>query len=199
MGQLLVRAGVESAVQSLAGDTNNWDAATESWGQEIRFQDVPLEGGTYSITHEAVDAQGRRAVRYGLADEERRINLNLADTNLIEAIFRIAGEVDRRTASDTVVAIGRYWTVKNERAAGRDRLLTGRVESGYSERQEGAVIRFESLPELLLVGGQLQFSPVNAKLCAGLAAIAVAWRTRNTLLTLLAGMAVLHLVRTLNS
>ncbi len=55
------------------------------------------------------------------------------------------------------------------------------------------------VPELLLVGGQLQFSPANAKLCAGLAAIAVAWRTRNTLLTLLTGMAVLHLVRTLNS
>lgn len=55
------------------------------------------------------------------------------------------------------------------------------------------------VPELLLEGGHIHLSGANAKLGAGLTAIAVAWRTRNTLLTLLAGMAVLQLVRTLNS
>ena len=54
------------------------------------------------------------------------------------------------------------------------------------------------VPELLLSSGQLHLAPGNAKLCAGLVAIAVAWYTRNTLLTLLAGMAVLHLARLLN-
>jgi branched-subunit amino acid transport protein len=54
------------------------------------------------------------------------------------------------------------------------------------------------VPELLMVSGQLRLSADNARLWAGLAAIAVAWRTRNTLLTLLAGMAVLHLARMLN-
>ena len=55
------------------------------------------------------------------------------------------------------------------------------------------------VPELLLNAGHIQLSLANAKLFAGLAAITVAWHTRNTLLTLLAGMAVLHLVRMLNS
>jgi branched-subunit amino acid transport protein len=55
------------------------------------------------------------------------------------------------------------------------------------------------VPELLVDASHIQFSLGNAKLCAGLAAAAVAWRTRNTLLTLLAGMTVLHLVRMLNS
>jgi branched-subunit amino acid transport protein len=55
------------------------------------------------------------------------------------------------------------------------------------------------VPELLLVSGQVQFSLANAKLMAGLVAVAVAWRTRNILLTLLAGMAVLHLVRLLSN
>jgi branched-subunit amino acid transport protein len=54
------------------------------------------------------------------------------------------------------------------------------------------------VPELLMSSGQLQISGGNARMWAGLAAIAVAWRTRNTLLTLLAGMAVLHLARMLN-
>jgi branched-subunit amino acid transport protein len=53
-------------------------------------------------------------------------------------------------------------------------------------------------PELLLVSGKLHLAADNARMWAGLAAMAVAWRSRNTLLTLLAGMAVLHLVRTLN-
>ncbi len=54
------------------------------------------------------------------------------------------------------------------------------------------------VPELLLASGQLHLAVSNAKLWAGIAAIATAWRTRNTLLTLLAGMAVLHLARMLN-
>lgn len=54
------------------------------------------------------------------------------------------------------------------------------------------------VPELLLDAGHLQFSLGNARLCAGLTAIVVAWRSRNTLLTLLSGMAVLHLARMLN-
>jgi branched-subunit amino acid transport protein len=51
------------------------------------------------------------------------------------------------------------------------------------------------VPELLLAPGSAQFSLFNAKLAAGLVAAAVAWRTRNTLLTLIAGMAALHVVR----
>lgn len=153
LGQLMARAGVESAVQSLEGDTNNWDAATEPWGQESRFRDVPLEGGAYSVTHMERDARGGGKVVFGLADEERRINLNLAETNLLESLLHVAGEVDRHTASEIVMSMGRYWTAKSERAAKRDRLLTGKAGSGYSDAQEGANIRFESLPELLLVPG----------------------------------------------
>ncbi len=54
------------------------------------------------------------------------------------------------------------------------------------------------VPELLVEAGHVNVSFTNARLLAGLAAIAVAWRTRNTLLTLMAGMSVLHLARMLN-
>ena len=42
-----------------------------------------------------------------------------------------------------------------------------------------------------LRGGGLDLSLGNHRLLAGLAAILVAWRTRNTLVTILAGMAAL--------
>ncbi len=48
------------------------------------------------------------------------------------------------------------------------------------------------LPDLAWIDGALNLSAGNPKLAAGLIAGAVAWRTRNTLGTIFAGMAVLH-------
>lgn len=46
-------------------------------------------------------------------------------------------------------------------------------------------------PELFLRNGQLALWPLNPRLIAGLLAIGVAWRTRNIVWTITAGMAVL--------
>jgi branched-subunit amino acid transport protein len=51
------------------------------------------------------------------------------------------------------------------------------------------------VPNLLVVEGQLLFSPTNFRLIAGLVAIAVAWRARSILWTLIAGMAVLFILQ----
>ena len=56
-----------------------------------------------------------------------------------------------------------------------------------------AVLTAIYAPELLLQSGAVHFSPDNARLLAGLAAIAVAWRLRRTFLTIFAGMLALHL------
>ena len=52
-----------------------------------------------------------------------------------------------------------------------------------------AVLSAIILPELLQPGGTLNVSLGNVRLLAGLLAIAVAWRTRNVLLTVGVGMA----------
>jgi branched-subunit amino acid transport protein len=52
-------------------------------------------------------------------------------------------------------------------------------------------------PALLAPAGAPDLSPGNARLVAGLLAIAVAWRTRNALLTMLAGMGALLLLQAL--
>jgi branched-subunit amino acid transport protein len=54
-----------------------------------------------------------------------------------------------------------------------------------------AVLSAIALPELLEPGGKLNLSLGNARLLAGLLAVLVAWRTRNVLLTVGAGMLVL--------
>ena len=48
-------------------------------------------------------------------------------------------------------------------------------------------------PELLVAGGELAISSGNERLLAGAVAIAVAWRWRLTFVTILAGLAALHL------
>ncbi len=53
-----------------------------------------------------------------------------------------------------------------------------------------AVLAALIVPELLLPGGSLDISLGNARLLGGVVAIVVAWRTRNVLLTVVAGMVV---------
>jgi branched-subunit amino acid transport protein len=58
-----------------------------------------------------------------------------------------------------------------------------------------AVLSAIVFPELLIQDGQLAPGPDNERLLAGLAAILVAWFTRNTLLTILAGLGALLLLQ----
>ncbi len=60
-----------------------------------------------------------------------------------------------------------------------------------------AVLSALVLPELLMPSGHLDFGLANHRWLAGLIAILVAWRTRNILLTILAGMAALLLLQLL--
>lgn len=58
-----------------------------------------------------------------------------------------------------------------------------------------AVLSAIIFPELFLRDGILDLSMGNIRLLAGLAAMLVAWFSRNTLVTILAGMAVLFLLQ----
>jgi branched-subunit amino acid transport protein len=50
-------------------------------------------------------------------------------------------------------------------------------------------------PELLIQNGTIFLSPMNARLIAGVIAVIVAWRTKNTLLTIAAGMIALWVLQ----
>lgn len=58
-----------------------------------------------------------------------------------------------------------------------------------------AVLSAIVFPELFLHDGALDLSLENARLLAGLVAMGVAWLSRNTLVTILVGMAVLFLLQ----
>lgn len=58
-----------------------------------------------------------------------------------------------------------------------------------------AVLSAIIFPEIFLSNGVLDISLSNPRLFAGLLAIATAWLSRNTLLTILVGMAALFLIQ----
>lgn len=60
-----------------------------------------------------------------------------------------------------------------------------------------AVLTAIYAPELLVQSGAIDFSLHNARLLAGIVAIAVAWRLRRTFFTIVAGMVALHAFGTL--
>ena len=60
-----------------------------------------------------------------------------------------------------------------------------------------AVLSAIVFPELLYRSSQLDISPGNTRLLAGVIAILVAWYSKNTLLTILAGMIALFLLQVL--
>lgn len=60
-----------------------------------------------------------------------------------------------------------------------------------------AVLSAIVFPELLMPGGVFDLSLGNGRLLAGLLAALVAWRTKNVVLTILIGMAVLYALQVL--
>ena len=76
--------------------------------------------------------------------------------------------------------------------------LFGRFEIPESLRRAlhyvpPAVLSAIIFPEILMNGGTLNLSLANPRLLAGLLAILTAWFSRNTLITILVGMAALFL------
>jgi len=72
-----------------------------------------------------------------------------------------------------------------------DRLTLPRVFRRALRFVPPAVLSVIIFQELLFRDGSLFLSMSNARLLAGILAMGVAWRTRNTLLTIIAGMAAL--------
>lgn len=82
-------------------------------------------------------------------------------------------------------------------------LTIGRVEPPPLVRRAlryvpPAVLTAIIFPELFMPGGALDISLGNARLIAGILAALVAWRTRNVVLTILAGMAALLGLQAIN-
>jgi type II secretory pathway component PulK len=148
----LAEAGVERAIMEVLADTNtSWDATTESWGNnEAVFKNAGLGEGTFSVYHMTCELGGMTVTNYGLIDEESRINLSKASSNLLASLVTTAGGVDSASANDVAAAIVDW---RNR----EDDVLTGGAGNNYYKGLSDPMRRnsaaFQLVHELLLVKG----------------------------------------------
>jgi len=148
----LARAGVKRAILEIERDTtDSYDALNDPWSNnEDGFKEMELGDGRFTISYQTTDDRQQTTERYGLVDEERKININKVSYTVLKNFFEIAGKVASQQASDIAASII-DWRDKN------DEPQENGAESGYYLTLDPPYPckngDFEVLEELLLVKG----------------------------------------------
>lgn len=112
---LVAAAGIEQAIAQIRQDKES----TFCSFQDIRaddpsvFKEIALGEGRVDIRYDFLDeassrrepAGGQTKVRYGLIDEESKLNANTADAEVMERLFRFVLDVDEVRAQDLAASI----------------------------------------------------------------------------------------------
>jgi type II secretory pathway component PulK len=154
LSRYLAQAGVKRAVVALRADaTRTYDALNEPWSQDEKaFKDISLsDEGHFSLEYLLpAEEGGESQKRYGLRDEERRININTAPVHILKSFFEVAAEVSARDAAGIAASIADW---RDEDAELSE---NGAEDADYQTLSPGYPCkdgRFEILEELLLVKG----------------------------------------------
>ena len=146
LGWTLATAGINQAMAEAAKDTNGWDALSEPWAEnEALFRNVELAAGRWSVSWMDRSVPGSPRVHYGLRDEDGKVNLRLASTNLLTAFFSVAGGLSESAAARLAGAVGEYRRAPS--------VLTGSAVTTYGTRDKPRSERLLSLYEARLVEG----------------------------------------------
>ena len=146
-------------------ETEDTDGFKDVWANsEEEFKDMHLSAEGYvSVSYKLLDGDGAEETRYGLVDEERKININKATKDVLEQLFELTAQMTSQAASDIADSI-LDWVDEDS-----DPHANG-AEDGYYEGLAQAYAckdaKFQILEELLLVKGMTQdiFDNVGAYL-----------------------------------
>ncbi len=148
----LARAGVERAIIEVSNcPAKEFDSPGDPWrSDEAVFKDVRFGDGVYSVFNLDEMVFDGSGGRYGMSDEESKININKAPVEVLKNIFKIACGID----DDEAVSIAT--SIVNWRSPADAELKEGAGEFYYEAlerpyRPKNAP--FDSLGELVLVKG----------------------------------------------
>jgi len=109
----IAKAAVNKAINVLVSDDIDSDTLSDLWstgydtdtGSEI-FKDIHVGDGSFTISY-IYDDTDPNAPRYfyGMSDEERKININLANIETLEALFTVLGFDDPNGLAEYIL----YW------------------------------------------------------------------------------------------
>lgn len=132
------------------------DTLNDYWADDpAAFKDQALTGGRFSLVVSAADnIAGREKERYGIIDEDRKINLNSAPAKVLENVFAVLGGVSEPEAAKHLAAAVIDWRDPDT--------VAGDGAAGFSEADAYAALGcayapankpFSSTEELLLIPG----------------------------------------------
>lgn len=152
----IAKAGVKRAIaEILENDTSSHDALNDTWSSnEGVFKDAAVGDGSFSVAYETSDygwpAEGAQDLRYGLIDEERKININKSSYAVLVNFFEIAGNCNPQNAAEIADSIIDWRDVDEiQQPNGAESAYYFLMQPSYSSKNGD----FQVLDELLLVKG----------------------------------------------
>ncbi len=154
----LAKAGIKVAITEIRKDeTKDFDALNESWSSnELVFKEIEIADGEYFTLEYPVSVAedaDQEEKRYGLIDEERKVNINVLPADVLKQFFETVGGTSSQDATDIADAII-DWRDEDDEPSDN-----GAESSYYEGLEEGYPCKnaeFEVLEELRLVKGVTQ-------------------------------------------
>jgi general secretion pathway protein K len=150
----VAEAGVKQAIAELRQKQDfEYAALNESWSNNpARFADIRVGRGEFNLAYNYLDYNsGSESTRYGLVDEERKLNLNKAALEEIQQVIMLAAGREESKALSLAAAIVDWRDSDNNPS------LPGSPEDSYYSSlpnpYEAKDAAFEVFDELLLVKG----------------------------------------------
>ncbi len=153
-------AGIKKAIAELAKEQKEtseakektYDALNDAWSNNAdAFKEVRVGDGMFNICHNYIDEEsGLAEIRYGLIDEERKININKIDQVVLERLFKIVlgfGEIEAQELAASIID----WRDSDSQLS----IPIGSAEDSYYRSlrysYEAKDAKFEIIDEVLLV------------------------------------------------
>ncbi|HNW40169.1 MAG TPA: type II secretion system protein GspK [Candidatus Omnitrophota bacterium] len=153
--RLIAEAGVDQAIMELKSNPEKmYYCLADSWSNNpAAFKNIQVGSGEFSLTHSYPEKKsGLMQTGYGCVDEESKININKAESGVLERLFRIVLACDEIQAQELAASI-LDWRDEDSALS----IPTGSAEDDYYTNlpfpYAAKNSAFEVLEELLLVKG----------------------------------------------
>lgn len=150
------RSGVEYAIDLVNSQLleENYVALNQDWANnaDLFFQ-KKVGDATFSLETPVPSTGGGSSIRYGLVDEESKINVNFANTQTLKLLFELVGELNEQISSELAAAIIDFRDEDDDSSDfGAENEYYDAYDFGYGCKND----LFENIEELLLVRGMTQ-------------------------------------------
>lgn len=153
--RLIAAAGIQRGIAELTGaQPKGFDSLKDSWSNNASgFKDIAVGIGRYSLCYNYINRKtGALDIRYGITDEESKININSAGQDVLGRLFQVVLGLDETQAQEFAACIV-DWRDSDIQVS----IPSGSAEDPYYQSlgfpYDCKDAPFEVLDELLLVKG----------------------------------------------